>query len=242
MSDTVQFKQFSLNQDQCAMKVGTDGVLLGAWVNLFSDTRRILDVGSGTGLIALMLAQRAAHSEIDGIEQDAKAYEQGVDNFLNSPWDQNLFNFHGTFQEFAREGERCYDLIVCNPPFFNQGQMDKHDQRSMARNAKALPIDAIAKGALNLLIPAGRLAMILPHDDKQSVMSLLESHGMGILRMTSVRGNETKPPKRLLIEAGLRTEINTSIPAELSELVIEHSRHNYTEQFCDLVREFYLKI
>jgi len=242
MRDIFQFKQFSLNQDQCAMKVGTDGVLLGAWINLFSDTRRILDVGSGTGLIALMLAQRVPHSKIDGIEQDAKAYEQGVDNFQNSPWDQNLYNFHGTFQEFAREGERCYDLIVCNPPFFNQGQVDKHDQRSMARNAKALPIDAIVKGALDLLILSGRLAMILPHNDKELVMSILESHGMLLLRMTSVRGNESKPPKRLLIEAGLKTEINRSIPTEFRELIIEHSRHNHTEQYRDLVREFYLKI
>lgn len=242
MRDIFQFKQFSLNQDQCAMKVGTDGVLLGAWINLFSDTRRILDVGSGTGLIALMLAQRVPYSKIDGIEQDAKAYEQGVDNFQNSPWDQNLYNFHGTFQEFAREGERCYDLIVCNPPFFNQGQVDKHDQRSMARNAKALPIDAIVKGALDLLILSGRLAMILPHDDKELVMSILESHGMLLLRMTSVRGNESKPPKRLLIEAGFKTEINRSIPTEFRELIIEHSRHNHTEQYRDLVREFYLKI
>ena len=242
MGDIFHFKHFSVKQNQCAMKVGTDGVLLGAWVNLFPNTSRILDVGSGTGIIALMLAQRCPKAKIDGIEQDHNAYEQGVNNFQNSHWKYNLFNFHGTFQNFSQESEGNYDLIICNPPFFNQGRLKISDQRSMARNSEALPLETLIKGASNLLVPFGRLAMIIPHELKRRVLFTLKQYDMLVLRMTSVRGNKSRPPKRLLIEVRSKITKTDEYSPEISELIIENTRHNYTKEYRNLVHDFYLKI
>ena len=112
-----QFKQFKVNQDRCAMKVGTDGVLLGAWVDINTNTKSILDIGTGTGIIALMAAQRSNVQTIDALEIDDEAYEQAVDNFENSDWGDRLFCYHASFQEFVSEIDEQYDLLISNPPF-----------------------------------------------------------------------------------------------------------------------------
>lgn len=115
-----QFKQFCVKQDQCAMKVGTDGVLLGAWTPLKTNPFSVLDIGAGTGLLSLMLAQRSFAEQIDALEIDESAYEQCVENFENSKWNDRLFCYHAAFDEFVAEmeSEEQYDLIVSNPPFY----------------------------------------------------------------------------------------------------------------------------
>ena len=114
------FKQFAIEQDRCAMKIGTDGVLLGAWAPIDNHPFSILDIGTGTGIIALMLAQRSAAQQIDALEIDEAAYEQATDNFENSPWNDRLFCFHAGLDEFIEEPEDEYDLIVSNPPFYSE--------------------------------------------------------------------------------------------------------------------------
>ena len=118
MSKPFKFKEFSVNQDQCAMKIGTDAVLLGAWASLEANPFAILDIGAGTGVLGLMLAQRSHAEVIDAIEIDDDAYEQCVDNFELSPWADRLFCYHASLEEFAEEIDDEYDLIICNPPFY----------------------------------------------------------------------------------------------------------------------------
>ena len=122
-----QFKQFSLEQDRCAMKIGTDGVLLGAWTPIENNPFSILDIGTGTGIIALMLAQRSNAEQIDALEIDEDAYEQATDNFENSPWNDRLFCFHAGLDEFVEEPEDEYDLIVSNPPFHGEDYKSSND-------------------------------------------------------------------------------------------------------------------
>jgi tRNA1Val (adenine37-N6)-methyltransferase len=122
MSLPFHFKEFSIHQDRCAMKIGTDGVLLGAWATINPDANQILDLGAGTGIIALQLAQRNAFADIDAIEIDDAAFEQCTDNFENSPWADRLFCYHASAQEFATEMNEAYDLIVSNPPFYSPSE------------------------------------------------------------------------------------------------------------------------
>lgn len=117
MQKLFQFKQFTINQDRCAMKIGTDAVLLGAWAPIEHQPLSILDIGAGTGVLSLMLAQRCDAMTIDAIEIDDNAYEQCVENFENSPWSDLLFCYHASLEEFTEEIEETFDLIVCNPPF-----------------------------------------------------------------------------------------------------------------------------
>lgn len=115
-----KFKEFTINQDRCAMKIGTDGVLLGAWTSLNNNPFSVLDIGSGTGVLSLMMAQRSAAQNIEALEIDADAYEQCSENFENSSWADRLFCYHASLLEFIEEIEDTYDLIICNPPFIQK--------------------------------------------------------------------------------------------------------------------------
>jgi len=156
-----KFKQFSINQDKTAMKVGTDGVLLGAWTPTNHNPFSILDIGTGTGLIALMLAQRTTAEQIDALEIDEDAYEQAVDNFENSPWSDRLFCFHAGLDEFIEEPEDEYDLIVSNPPFYSEDYKTENEQRDLARFQDALPFEDLVEAADLLLSENGILAVII---------------------------------------------------------------------------------
>ena len=134
------FKQFSVNQDKCAMKIGTDGVLLGAWATLFHSPTSVLDIGTGTGIIALQLAQRSDAELIDAIEIEGNAYEQAVDNFEDSPWGDRLFCYHTSLEEFANEIDETYDLIVSNPPFYRDDFLSNNKARNKARSTTSLPV------------------------------------------------------------------------------------------------------
>ena len=138
MSSSFKFKQFTIQQDRCAMKIGTDGVLLGAWVSLENKPQRILDIGAGTGIIALQLAQRCEAEIIDAVEINPDAFEQCVENFENSPWEDRLFCYHASIQEFAKESNKKQDLIITNPPFYSENSKTKNEARDIARFTNAL--------------------------------------------------------------------------------------------------------
>jgi len=233
-----KFKQFSINQDKTAMKVGTDGVLLGAWTPINHNPFSILDIGTGTGLIALMLAQRTTAEQIDALEIDEDAYEQAVDNFENSPWSDRLFCFHAGLDEFIEEPEDEYDLIVSNPPFYSEDYKTENEQRDLARFQDALPFEDLVEAADLLLSENGILAVIIPYKEESRFIALAKDFDLFPTKITRVKGTPTSEIKRSLL-AFSRHEI---IDILTDELVIETDRHLYTPEYISLTKDFYLKM
>jgi len=222
------------------MKVGTDGVLLGAWCAVDDFLDSILDIGSGTGLIALMLAQRTDAMTIDAVELDEQAYEQTVENFEQSNWGDRLFCYHSSFQEFAKEmaeEEETYDLIVSNPPFYNDEFETEDASRNKARFTTSLSFKELIEGANHLLSPAGRFATIIPFKEEQTFLDLAFDNKWFLSRICRVKGTPTSDIKRCLLEFSLE---ETKLVEE--ELILEISRHNYTEEYKELTGDFYLKM
>ena len=199
-----KFKQFSIDQDRCAMKIGTDGVLLGAWSSLDHNPDSILDIGTGTGLIALMLAQRSDAQLIDAIEIEENAYEQSVENFEKSDWGDRLFCYHAAFDEFVEEmqDEEKYDLIISNPPFYSEDYKTGNENRDQARFAEALPLTELIEGASLLLSENGHFDMIIPFSEESNALEIGKNYSLFPNRITRVKGTETSPIKRSLISFG----------------------------------------
>jgi tRNA1Val (adenine37-N6)-methyltransferase len=235
---TFSFKQFSIQQDKTAMKVGTDGVLLGAWTPIPDFCFSILDIGTGTGLIALMLAQRSSAEQIDALEIDENAYEQATDNFENSPWNDRLFCFHAGLDEFMEEPEDEYDLIVSNPPFYTEDFTSGDESRNTARFANAMPFEDLAEAAALLLSENGIFSVILPYMEEEKFLALARENELYPMKITRMKGTPPTETKRSLI-AFSRTEIK-EFPVD--ELAIETARHQYTPEYIALTREFYLKM
>ena len=233
-----QFKQFSLEQDRCAMKIGTDGVLLGAWAPIENNPFSILDIGAGTGVIALMLAQRSNAEQIDALEIDEEAYEQSVDNFENSPWSDRLFCFHAGLDEFVEEPEDEYDLIISNPPFYTDDYRSDNEQRDLARFADAIPFEDLIEAADLLLSENGIFAVIIPFKEEENFLALAKEYELYPLKITHVKGTPTTEIKRSL----LAFSRNESVNFPIDELIIETSRHQYTAEYIAMTRDFYLKM
>lgn len=231
------FKEFSVNQDKCAMKVGTDGVLLGAWAPIAPHTNSVLDIGAGTGLIALMIAQRSTIETIDALEIDSDAYEQAAENFENSPWADRLFCYHAGLNEFAEEIEEQYDLIISNPPFYTENYKTQDPKRDLARFTDALPFEHLIHGAAKLLSPKGTAAFIIPHTEENQFITLAEKADLFPTQITRVKGTPKSPIKRSLIAFSFNKENTVT-----NELVIEISRHQYTPEYKALTKDFYLKM
>lgn len=238
-SKPFQFKQFTVQQDRCAMKIGTDGVLLGAWATIDHSPESILDIGAGTGVISLMLAQRSDAFQIDAIEIEENAYEQTVDNFEASDWGDRLFCYHAGFDEFVEEmqDEEQYDLIISNPPFYSEDYKSGIENRDQARFAEALPLSELIPGASQLLSGNGHFDIIIPFSEEKNAIQIAENSGLFPRKITRVKGNSAAPIKRSLISFQ-KNETNPVI----DELIIEISRHHYTEEYKDLVQDFYLKL
>jgi len=238
MTKPFQFKEFSVQQDQCAMKIGTDGVLLGAWAPLDHFPNSILDIGTGTGVIALQLAQRSNSELIDALEIDDKAYEQAMSNFEMSPWGDRLFCYHASFLEFASEIDDEYDLIVSNPPFYSEDYKTNNTQRDIARFTDALPFDHLLAGTAKLLSKNGKACFIIPYSEEENFISIASNFELYTNKITRVKGNPTVEIKRSLLEFSFKTN---PILIE-NELIIETSRHRYTQEYTNLVKDFYLKM
>jgi tRNA1Val (adenine37-N6)-methyltransferase len=233
-----QFKQFSVQQEQCAMKIGTDGVLLGAWAPVEQNPFSILDIGTGTGIIALMLAQRSTAQQIDALEIDEQAYEQATDNFENSPWNDRLFCFHAGLDEFMEEPEDEYDLIVSNPPFYAEDYKTNNDQRDLARFQDALPFEDLIEAADLLLSENGILAVIIPFKEEDRFLAIAKEFELYPTRITRVKGTSTAEIKRSL----LALSRNKTTLFSIDELTIEIGRHEYTPEYIALTQDFYLKM
>ena len=219
------------------MKIGTDGVLLGAWTPLINNPYNVLDIGAGTGILSLMLAQRSNAEQIDAIEIDEDAYEQCVENFEASPWGDKLFCFHAGLDEFVDEPEDEYDLIISNPPFYTDDYKSENTSRDLARFEDALPFEELIEAAALLLSDNGIFSVIIPYKEEERFVAMCKELDLFPLKITRVKGTPTSEIKRSLL-AFCRMEQTPLI----DEFVIEISRHNYTSEYIELTKDFYLKM
>ena len=227
-----KFKQFTVWQDRCAMKVGTDGVLLGAWVPM-EGCRRLLDIGTGTGLIALLLAQRAPQAEITAVEIDEAAAGQAAENVAASPWQERVKIVCENFRTFAPG--QAFDLIVSNPPYFVDALKCPDEQRSLARHTGDLNYELLFGGARRLLTEDGGIAVIVPAELGKLVTDTAWNYGFHPTYRTEVYTKPGKPCRRLLIRFGRQYA-----PCTEDKLYIESSAGGYSPEFAALVRDFYL--
>ena len=235
---TFSFKKFTVQQDKCAMKIGTDSVLLGAWCPIDNNPFSVLDIGAGTGILSLMLAQRSSAEQIDAIEIDENAHEQCVGNFENSPWSDRLFCFHAGLDEFVDEPEDEYDIIISNPPFYSENYKTDNSQRDLARFQDALPFEDLVEAADLLLSENGIFVVIIPFKEEERFIDLCAEVELFLVKVTRVKGSHNTPIVRSLL-AFKRYELSV---LEADELVIEINRHEYTDDYINLTKEFYLKM
>ena len=236
-SEGFQFKQFYLRHDRCAMKVGTDGVLLGAWAPVpradGTHSLRILDVGTGCGLIARMLMQRCPEAETEGIDIDEAAVEQACENGVKA--------YCSSLQEWQivnrkSSNRKSYDLVVSNPPYFRNSLKNPDAGRQLARHTDSLSYEELFLHSRRLLAPNGQLALILPAETEAEVIELATQHSLYCTRMTRVYGRAGKAAKRILLLFGPE-KIN--VP-ETDTLVIESADGGRSPQYSALAQEFYL--
>ncbi|HRE77534.1 MAG TPA: methyltransferase [Flavobacterium sp.] len=220
------------------MKVGTDSVLLGAWCPIENNPFSVLDIGAGTGILSLMIAQRSNAEQIDALEIDEDAYEQCVENFENSPWGERLFCFHAGLDEFVDEPEDEYDLIISNPPFYSEDYKTENSQRDLARFQEAMPFEDLIEAADLLLSENGIFAVIIPYKEEEKFIDLCAEVELYPIKVTRVKGTSTTEIKRSLL-AFKRYELST---LTADELVIEINRHEYTDDYINLTKDFYLKM
>jgi tRNA1Val (adenine37-N6)-methyltransferase len=230
------FKQFTVYHDKCAMKVGTDGVLLGAWADV-SSAKTILDVGTGSGLIALMLAQRC-EAMITAIDVETSAVEQANFNVANSPWANRITNIEISLSEYVERPNVLFDLIVSNPPFFKASLTNPDKKRTIARHAELDFHNELILSAKKMLTSNGRICLILPVAEGNECIRFASEQSLFLTKKVQVYPKLSAPVKRLLLEFSIS---ETSLIE--SDLVIESdSRHQYSDQFVQLVEDFYLKL
>ena len=234
------FKQFTIHQDKTAMKVGTDAVLLGAWCALDTYPNSILDIGSGTGIIGLMLAQRADAMTIDAVEVDANAYEQSVENFEKSDWADRLYCYNATFQEFSNEiaeEDETYDLIVSNPPFYTDEYKTKDNSRNKARFTTSLSFEELIIGVSKILSENGVFSVIIPSKEEEGFINFSGENKLFLNKICHVQGNPSSEIKRSMLSFSFHQTITKK-----EHLIIETARHKYTKEYINLTKDFYLKM
>lgn len=235
MSAGFQCKKFYVAHDQCAMKVGTDGLLLGAFAPLPPPHSDILDIGAGCGLISLMLAQRTdAANVIDAIELDPAAAEQAAVNVANSPWPNAVRLIKGDILTYS--SSKRYRLIVSNPPFFQQSLLSTDVRRAQARHSDSLPFAALLHKATELLAQHGVFTLILPLSGAEQMLQLALAQGWFLLQRCDVHSLADKPVQRVLLSLG-----KVAQPTQYSCLVIQQADGSYTADYKALLRNFYLK-
>lgn len=216
------------------MKVGTDGVALGAWAPV-TGVRRILDIGTGTGLIALMLAQRSEPAcEIVAIELDHDAARQAAENVASSPWNQQIRVVESALQQYQ---SKPFDLIVSNPPYFPHGQSFASLARQNARHTAMLTHQELLIHALRLLAPNGNIALILPVKEAQMLMEMAAIHGLFVAALQRLIPRHGLAPNRFLLLLSRTNDCNIA-----DDLVIYSANGVYSESYGELVKDFYLKL
>lgn len=232
MDKPFRFKLFTVQHQRSSMKVGTDAVLLGAWCEL-NGVRRVLDVGTGCGVIALMVAQRNADAAIQAIDIDPASVNEAQENFGASPWADRLLAYRQDFNNLTNQ--QGYDLIVTNPPYYNEDVLPSDAVRSAARHTHVLSFEQLMQGAERLLTPTGSIALITPVEARDAVTSAATFAGLHLSRLTTIHSSEDKRPKRLL------WQWNKQRCTTRRETLILHLKGGaLTQQYKELCKEFYL--
>ena len=232
-----QFKQFTIHHDRCAMKVGTDGVLLGAWASV-ENARHIIDIGTGSGLIALMVAQRNPQATVLGIDINELAVSQAKENAQNSPFSDRIDIRNESVQEFVKNNSRIFDAVVSNPPFFADSLPSQQQARTIARHTDTLSLTALFASTARLLTAEGMFSLIYPIDRLSEIIDCAEQNALFLHRQTTVFPTPDARPKRVLLEFS-KQPLSTSVL--YNELVLEIERHCYSEAFRELTKGFYVK-
>ena len=234
-NDYFRFKQFTINQERCAMKVGTDGCLLGAWADL-GPGRRILDVGCGSGLIAIMAAQRCAEARITGIELDEDAASQARENAAASPWSERIEIVHKDFLQYVPE--KKFDTILSNPPYFTNSMKCPNDKRSKARHDDSLASGDLLTHACRLLLDGGKLSVVIPAEQSDTWSEQAQGVGLHLTRITFIHTRTTAAPKRVLMEFTK----GDSTTLSKRDFILEDEPGKYSEEATTLLQPFYLKL
>lgn len=228
------FKKFSISHDRSTHKIGTDGVLLGAWVNV-DDAKTILDIGTGSGVIALMLAQRTSPEvKIDAVELQEGDVTQAVENVNKSPWAEKIRIIHSSIQAF--DPGRQYNLIVSNPPYFVNSWLPPDENRSKARHSHDLTFRELLNAVVRLLNPTGRFAVVLPFTEGNEFIRLAEALEFHLIRKMTFQARKNKPIERLLVEF---SRVAGELKSE--ELLLYKINDEWTDGYKALTRDFYLK-
>lgn len=230
---TFQFKQFTIQQNQSAMKVGTDSIILGSWIDLV-DENSILDIGTGTGILALMLAQRSEAQTIDAVEISAIAFEEAVNNFEHSPWADRLFCYHSSIQHFVEEMDDTYGLIVANPPYFEPSKFTDDSHRSIARQTFELSHFDLLQVTNKLLEEQGTAAFVIPYEIETYFLKLARDVGLFPNIILHTKDTENSNYKRSFLQ--LKKQLTT---CKIDELVLKNADKSYSDAFVALTREFY---
>lgn len=231
-----RFRQFSVRHDKAGLKVGTDGVLLGAWADV-DKARDVLDIGTGTGLIALMLAQRNANANIHGVDISKEAYEQANENFTASPWYDRMRCFHMPIQEFAEATVQRYDLIVSNPPYFTDGILSDNAERSSARHAIYLPQEELVQSVILLLRKQGRFCVILPYLEGVRFKEIAQTAGLFCNKLTGVKPTAFKEVSRWMMEFSFNAG-----SYRYNEIFLRNENGNWSGQYRELTSSYYINL
>jgi tRNA1Val (adenine37-N6)-methyltransferase len=229
------FKKFSIDDSKSAMKVGTDSVLLGAWVPCENETR-ILDIGSGSGILALMMAQRNPETPVDAVEIVKDAARQSLENIKLSPWPEQVTVYNTSIQGYCRTTSFAYSLVVCNPPFFTDSLKAPDQARTMARHNESLPVAELLQVTSGILSEHGKAAFILPANDFEKWKSEASKSHLYPTYLTFVRSSQSHTPHRVLVifaHLGIRD-------IKIDEIIIYQSRSVYTSKYKELTKDFYL--
>ncbi len=230
-NDYFRFKQFCIHHDRCAMKVGTDGVLLGAWGCV--EGRRILDIGTGTGLIALMAAQRNPEAKVWGIDIDEEAVLQAQENIAESPFCSRIECILQDVLTF--ETEELFDAILCNPPFFTEDTLPDDKSRALARNNKNLPFPLLIKKVAELLAEDGVFSLVVPSGLVQEIVGLCLENGLHLVRRCQVHTTAQKPPRRTLLAFSRQ-----NMKCDEQVLCLMDKDGSRSVQYQELTKDFYL--
>lgn len=237
-NDYFSFKQFTIHQDRCAMKVGTDGVLLGVLAPTI-DSGRILDIGTGTGLVGIMLSQRCPQAMVTGVELDANAAKQAEENATSTGWKIKIIN--KSIQDFSSQCDEKFDLIVSNPPYFINSLKAPEKNRNTARHTDELSFEELIESAEKLLSKEGKFSVIIPYSEEENFIGIANKRNLIAISSVRIIPKVGKDPKRSVITfCRCKNKINCNI--NVTELVIEkEERHCYSDEFKKLTADFYLK-